>query len=178
MCRFRLSRYGEAHPVCRYLHPFLFATGTLLANGSPTWQREGGNVLNLAVIQSLAYRPGDNVMVVGTHGNGMYYTSLGTPNFIPNQNTGVNPVTNDKNFIRNVFPTLPVNTVQYQSGNMTGIRKITVQLFNMMGQEVMRKEASYQSGNIPVSNLQKGNYILSITSDDGRYRHIQKFIKQ
>ncbi|HEY0749996.1 MAG TPA: T9SS type A sorting domain-containing protein, partial [Chitinophagaceae bacterium] len=151
---------------------------TLLANGNPTWQREGGNVLNLAVIQSMSYRPGDNMLLVGTHGNGMYYASLGTPNFIPNQNTGVDPVTNDKNFIRNVFPTLPVNTIQYQTGNMTGVRKITVQLFNMMGQEVMRKEASYQSGNIPVSNLQKGNYILSITSDDGRYRHIQKFIKQ
>ena len=151
---------------------------TLVGGGSPTWQREGGNVLNLAVIQSMAYRPGDNVLVVGTHGNGMYYTFLGTANFNPNQNTGVDPVTNDKNFIKNVYPTIPVDNIQYNTGNMIGIKKITVELYNMMGQQMMKKEANYQSGSIPVSGLQRGSYILSITSDNGRYRHIEKFIKK
>ncbi|HYM94343.1 MAG TPA: hypothetical protein VET23_09415, partial [Chitinophagaceae bacterium] len=69
---------------------------TLTGGGSPTWQREGGSVLNFAVVQSIAYRPIDNVLVLGTHGNGMYYTFLGTPNFTPDQVTPVsNPVVND-----------------------------------------------------------------------------------
>ena len=35
---------------------------TLMASGSPSWQREGATILNFAVINSLAYRPEDNVM--------------------------------------------------------------------------------------------------------------------
>ncbi|HEY0356916.1 MAG TPA: T9SS type A sorting domain-containing protein, partial [Flavisolibacter sp.] len=151
---------------------------TLQANGSPTWQREGGNVLNFAVVQSMTYRPTDNVLLVGTHGNGMYYTFLGTTNFVPSQGTRIDPVTNDRNFIRTIFPTVSANTIQYQTGNMIGIRKISVQLFDMSGREIMRKEAPYQTGSIRVNGLSSGAYILSIYSEDHKYRHIQKIIRQ
>ncbi len=151
---------------------------TLTGGGSPTWQREGGNVLNFAVIQSIAYRPVDNVMVLGTHGNGMYYTFLGTPNFIPNQVTAVNdPVTNDKNFIRYVFPSVSNGPVQYRIGNMFTVKRITIQLFNTMGQQVLRKETGYSDGSVDISSLSNGNYILSITSDNGKYRDVKKIIK-
>ena len=151
---------------------------TLQANGSPTWQREGGNVLNFAVVQSMTYRPTDNVLLVGTHGNGMYYTFLGTTNFVPTQGTSIDPVTNDRNFIRTIFPTISANTIQYQTGNMNGIRKISVQLFDMSGREIMRKEVPYQTGSIRVNGLSSGAYILSIYSEDLKYRHIQKIIRQ
>ena len=151
---------------------------TLSGGGSPTWQREGGSVLNFAVIQSIAYRPVDNVMVLGTHGNGMYYTFLGTPNFIPNQVTAVNnPVTNDKNFIRYVYPTVSNGPIQYRIGNMFTIKKITIQLYNTAGQQVFRKETGYSDGSIDVSKLSSGTYILSIYSDDEKYRDVKKIIK-
>lgn len=152
---------------------------TLLANGSPTWQREGGNVLNFAVIQSLAYRPADNVLVMGTHGNGMYYTFLGTPNFVPNQNTGTNdPTVNDKNFIKTVFPTVTDGSINYRIGNMFTVRKISLQVFNMSGQLLLQKETGYQDGSVDITKLAKGVYILSIYSEDRKYRHLQKLVKQ
>lgn len=147
---------------------------TLSGGGTPTWQREGSSVLNFAVVTSLAYRPADNVMAVGTHGNGLYYTFLGTPNLV----TGINnPVTNDKNFINLVYPTVSDNIVQYRIGNMTTVKEISIQVFNMQGQTVYRSEAPYQHGSIKISRLAKGAYVLSIYSDDRKYRHVQKIIR-
>jgi hypothetical protein len=152
---------------------------TLIGGGSPTWVREGGSVLNFAVVVSLAYRPVDNVMVIGTHGNGMYYTFLGTSNYNPNQSTGVsNPPIDDKNFIKAVFPTISNTIVEYRIGNMTTIRKISIQLFSMNGQLVMQQDANYQDGTIDISKLNSGAYLLSVYSDNRKYRHLQKIVKQ
>lgn len=152
---------------------------TLAAGGTPTWQREGGSVLNFAVVVSLAYRPVDNVLLIGTHGNGMYYTFLGTPNYTPNLNTGINePTINDKNFIRTVYPTVGSDQVQYRIGNLFAIKKLSVQLFSMSGQQVWHRESNYQDGSIDVSKFSRGAYVLSIYSDDRKYRHLQKIIKQ
>ena len=147
---------------------------TLTGGGSPNWQREGVATLNFAVINSLAYRPEDNVMAIGTHGNGLYYTFLGTPNLV----TGINnPILNDKDFITMVYPTISDNIVQYRIGNKTDVRKISVQLYNMQGQELYRQESGYQNGNINISRFAKGAYILSIYSDNKKYRHVQKIIR-
>lgn len=147
---------------------------TLTGGGSPSWQREGGTTLNFAIINSIAYRPEDNVMVLGTHGNGLYYTKLGTPALV----TGINnPVINDKEFISMVYPTVSNSTVQYRIGNKTDVKKISVQVFTMNGQEVYRSETGYQNGSINISRFAKGAYILSIYSDNKKYRHIQKLIR-
>ena len=147
---------------------------TLAANGQPTWQRDGSSSLNFAVISSLAYRPEDNVMAIGTHGNGLYYTFLGTPNIV----TGINnPILNDKDFITSVYPTIQADLVQYRIGNRTDVKKISVQVFNMKGQELYRQEMGYQNGNVNFNRFAKGAYVLSIYSDNGKYRHIQKIIR-
>jgi len=147
-------------------------------SGSPVWLREGGDLLNFAVIPSIAYRPADNVMVIGTHGNGMYYTYLGTPNFTPNAITGVTPVTNDRNFISAVMPTVATTSLQYRVGNVSGIGKMELRVTDMSGRLVYRREVPYANGSIPVSSLSGGAYILNIYSRDNRYRHVQKFTKQ
>lgn len=152
--------------------------GTVLDAGqNPVWQREGGNVLNYALVTSLAYRPTDNVLLVGTHGNGMYYTFVGTPNFTPNLNTGITPVTNDKNFIQKAYLNASAKNIFYQKGNMIGIQKLSVQLINMKGQLVYQQENAYQNGTIPVQNLASGVYIVNILSSDSKYRFIQKIVK-
>jgi hypothetical protein len=184
-CMITVKKDASNNPVTEYyvgtsvgLFSVANLSQTLLANGSPTWQREGESVINFAVGQSLAYRPVDNVLLLGTHGNGMYFTNLGTPNFSPNLNTAIDPVTNDKNFIQQVFPTFTSNNIQYRTGNMFGIKKIDIQLFNLTGQQIFRKQSNYQNGMIDFMRYARGNYILQITSDDLKYRHIQKIIKQ
>jgi hypothetical protein len=183
-CMIVVKKDDSNNPVTEYyvgtsigLYSVANLEATLTANGSPQWQREGDQVLNLSVVQSLAYRPTDNVLLVGTHGNGMYYTYVGTANFNPVQ-TGIEPVTNDKKFIKSVYPTITVNRLQYETGNMFGVKKVYVQVYDVAGRLVFKKEASYTNGEVPVQQLSKGSYILSIFSEDNKYRHIQKFVKQ
>jgi hypothetical protein len=176
-----VKKDGSGTPVTEYYvgtAAGLFAVEnlgtTLIGGGSPTWQREGSATLNFAVVNSLAYRPDDNVLLVGTHGNGLYYTFLGTPNLV----TGINnPVINDKDFITKVYPTISQSTVQYLVGNKPDVKKISVQLFNMQGQELYRLETGYQSGSFNISKFAKGAYILSIYSDNKKYRHVQKIMR-
>ncbi|MFL5741754.1 MAG: T9SS type A sorting domain-containing protein [Flavisolibacter sp.] len=152
---------------------------TLQASGSPNWQREGLSVLNLAVVESMTYRPVDNVLLIGTHGNGMYYSYLGTPDFVPTTSTGITPVTNDRNFIRTVYPTIGgKGLLHYETGNMIGIKKITVQLLDLSGRMMYQEARAYQNGTVSLDPFASGSYILSITSEDSKYRHIQKIIKQ
>jgi hypothetical protein len=184
-CMIVVKKDGSGNPVTEYYvgtGAGLFSTQnlgqTLLAGSSPVWVREGAGVLNFAVISSLAYRPSDNVMVIGTHGNGMYFTYLGTPNFIPNTSTAILPITNDFNFILDVYPTVSNSLVYYKTGTQVGITKIDVQLTDMNGRLVFRKQEGYTNGRVDLTGLAKGNYILSIYSSNGRYRHIQKLVKQ
>ena len=180
-CMIVVKKDGSGNPVTEYYvgtSAGLFGVEnlgtTLTGGGTPNWQREGSSTLNFAVINSLAYRPQDNVMAIGTHGNGLYYTFLGTPNFV----TGINnPIVNDKDFITKVYPTISDNMVQYRIGTKTDVRKISVQLFNMQGQEIYRQESGYQNGNVNINRFAKGAYILSIYSDNRKYRHIQKIIR-
>jgi len=180
-CMITVKKDGSGNPVTEYYvgtAAGLFAVEnlgpTLIGGGSPSWQREGSSTLNYAVVNSLAYRPDDNVLLVGTHGNGLYYTFLGTPNLV----TGINnPVLNDKDFITMVYPTISESVIQYRIGNKTDVRKISVQLFNMQGQEMYRLESGYQNGSLNISRYSKGAYILSIFSDNKKYRHVQKIIR-
>jgi len=152
---------------------------TLLNNQAVTWVREGGNVLNLAVVTSLDYRPQDNVFIVGTHGNGLYYANVGTPNFTPNLNTGVDdPVRNDKRFIEIAYPTIVQNQrINYKIGNMFTIKGLVVQIYSNNGQLLFRKETSYSSGVVDTDRLPKGSYILTITSNDYKQQFVQQFVK-
>jgi hypothetical protein len=146
--------------------------------GSIIWSREGASVLNYAVISSLDYRPEDNTLLIGTHGNGMFYTVIGSPNFTPNLPTAITPtIVNDKNFMK-IYPTVSTGTYQYQSGNITGIKAINVQVYNMLGQTVYQANTSYGGGQISLSRLPAGNYLVQITSDNKKYQANQKIIKQ
>ena len=185
-CMIVVKKDASNNPVTEYyigtsvgLYSAVNIDPLLTTGGSVTWQREGGSVLNFAIVQSLAYRPVDNVMLIGTHGNGMYYTFLGTPNFVPNQITGtVNPVVNNRNFIKTVYPTVSNGRIDYRIGNLFAVKKITVQVFNMNGQETFFTESGYQDGFVDISRLSSGAYTLSIYSDDRKHRHLQKIIKQ
>ncbi len=150
----------------------------LLAGTAPTWQREGDNILNYAVVQSMAYRPLDNVMVIGTHGNGMYYTYLGTANFNGDVGTGIDPVNQDTNFITRVFPTITNDRVFYQVGQMPAIKKINVRIHNGVGQLVMARESNFTNGEIDLGRLSTGTYYLVLQTVDGRHRYVQKLIKR
>jgi hypothetical protein len=151
---------------------------SITANKAIVWKREGGRTLNYAVVTSLAYRPQDNMLLVGTHGNGMYFTTIQQPNFKPNVGTGVNdPVRNDKNFIRFSYPTITSNELEYRIGNMFEVKELVVQVYNLNGQLVLKRTGGYQNGKVDVSRLSRGTYILTITSNDYKHQFVKKFLK-
>jgi hypothetical protein len=117
-------------------------------------------------------------MVIGTHGNGMYYTYLGTANFNGDVGTGIDPVNQDTNFITRVFPTITSDRVFYQVGQMPAIKKINVRIHNGVGQLVMARESNFTNGEIDLGRLSSGTYYLVLQTVDGRHRYVQKLIKR
>ncbi|MGB8193902.1 MAG: T9SS type A sorting domain-containing protein [Chitinophagaceae bacterium] len=152
------------------LYSAINISAVLQNNGQVNWVREGGNVLNYAVVSTMDYRPQDNILLVGTHGNGLYFTNTGTPDF-GGQVTG-------NNFITNVFPTVTSsNTLRYTIGNTFDVQTIIVQVYSSNGQLLMNKSDAYRSSAISLTPLPAGMYILSIKSTDGRYQFARKFVK-
>ncbi len=157
----------------------LYSSTDVASSNAPTWVREGGNILNFSVITALDYRPQDNVMLVGTHGNGSYIANIGSPDYRPNQSTGINdPVRNDKNFIKLAAPSMVDNIISYQVGNMFTIRRMVVRVSNLTGQQLVRNEVAYANGQVNVGNLPRGTYLLTITSADNKQQFVLKFIKK
>jgi len=162
----------------------LFST-TKINGSSTSWSREVGTagkpseMMNNAVVNSIASRWSDNTMVVGTHGNGMFSATLGNAISPSSITTAVfNPIMNSAAFINNVYPTITSNTVNYKIGNMMSVKKLSLQVTNLSGAVVMKKETGYENGWLNLGNLPTGAYILSITSPDRKYQTVKKIIKQ
>ena len=162
----------------------LFST-TKINGSSTSWSREIGTtgkpseMMNNAVVNSIASRWSDNTIVVGTHGNGMFSATLGNAISPSSITTAVfNPIMNSAAFINNVYPTITNNTVNYKIGNIMSLKKLSLQVTNLSGAVVMKKETGYENGWLNLGNLPAGAYILSITSSDRKYQTVKKIIKQ
>ncbi|HVG14463.1 MAG TPA: T9SS type A sorting domain-containing protein, partial [Chitinophagaceae bacterium] len=153
----------------------LYSVSNLAGTNNPVWQREGGKTLNFAVVQSITHRPSDRTLLIGTHGNGMYYTVVGESITPDPGNSGV--------FINSASPSLIIpggsSLVVYRVGNLTTVERIVVQVFNMKGQQMFKQERGYTNGaGLNFSRYPAGMYILSIRSSDGKQKFTQKIIKQ
>lgn len=155
----------------------LYST-TIISGNSTVWFNEGGGMLKKAIVRALVNRQKDNTLVIGTHGNGAFLSRIGNAVNLDVITALPDPVTNDKTFINAVYPTITNTSVQYRIGNLFTIKKISVQVFNLQGQLVYQETRGYQNGTVDMSRLAKGEYILTIYSDDRKYRHIQKILKQ
>ncbi|NCU04287.1 MAG: T9SS type A sorting domain-containing protein, partial [Chitinophagaceae bacterium] len=149
----------------------LFSTTTMNANLT-SWQLEGPAVLQGAIVNDLALRTADNTLLIGTHGNGMFYTNIGNvPTSVPDV------IVNDKRFINSVFPTVTTSDLYFRTGTITGIKTINIRVTNMSGQVLMQRTQAYQNGSVQLSALSTGSYLVEIISDDRKYKHVQQFVK-
>jgi hypothetical protein len=149
----------------------LFST-TAISGASTNWTLEGPAVLQGAIIADLAVRPVDNTLLIGTHGNGMFYSLIGNvPTSVPDV------IRNDKRFITSVFPTVANEDLYFRKGDLTGIQTINIRITSTNGQVVAQKTQSYQNGSVSTRQLASGNYVVEIWSDDRKYKHVQQFVK-
>ena len=56
----------------------LYST-TTLNGGSTTWSLEGSSTIGYSIVRTMDYRPDDNTLLVGTHGNGLFLADIGNP---------------------------------------------------------------------------------------------------
>jgi hypothetical protein len=169
-CKIVINTAGDT-PVTEYYVGTSVGLYSTTNINAPVWQREGGGILGFAVVQSMAHRPSDNALVIGTHGNGMYYTFVGKTS--SNSGTEV--------FIQSLGPTLTngINgTINYKVGNLTSVQKIIVSVFNIQGQLLFREERGYDNASLNFRRYASGMYIISIVSEDGKHKLSQKVIKQ
>jgi len=150
-------------------------SATNIGSGNATWQREGGSLLNLAVVQSLAYRPSDNVLLLGTHGNGLFYTNIGSPNFGDN-NPPPPPPASSTDLIS--FANIVRNSLDFRINNLPGVQRLNVSIYDAGGRLVYRNSLPYQSNTISFARNAAGVYIVKVSSDNGQHQLTRRVVKQ
>ncbi|WP_132056006.1 T9SS type A sorting domain-containing protein [Pseudocnuella soli] len=157
----------------------LYSTANITGE-STTWFNEGGGMLKRAIIRSMMVRPEDNALVLGTHGNGAFYSVIGNAISYDGSPTP-EPQPGSGNFITAIAPTLTTGAVpvNYFVGT-ANVSRISVQVFNSIGQLLYREERAYSnSGNsVDFSRYPPGVYFLRILSVDGKEKRVQKIMKQ
>ena len=139
----------------------------LYSNSDPLnndWEIEGANTIGLAVVSSLVYRPSDNKLLIGTHGNGMFETTVqGTLS------------SDDFSKITDVYlypnPTQDVLNFRSTSGDFGSI--LSYKIYNLTGKIILNGTLKNQK--IDVHTLNSGVYFVNITF--GNSDQTIKFIK-
>lgn len=141
---------------------------TSQVNGSSTnWVPVNTGLANVSS-HMLQYRPSDKLVAVATHGRGLFTTNL------PSITTSVNTLSNTKGFIN--YVSADKNNLLIKTGNLTGIKQMTIQLFDMNGRLVKQQVNSYGSLNIGIGTIASGTYVVKIRGDK-KEQYTQQIVK-
>lgn len=139
----------------------------LYSNSDPVndnWQLEGANSIGLAVVSSLAYRPSDNKLLVGTHGNGMFDTT-------------VQGTLSTKDFTKTtdvyLYPNPTQDVLNFRSTTLDFSATVTYEIYNMTGKRILKGTLNNQK--IDVHTLNSDIYFVNLSV--GTTNQTLKFIK-
>jgi len=140
----------------------------LYSSTDPTtkdWEMEGADNIGLALISSLAYRPSDNKLLIGTHGNGMLETTVkGT----------LSASDYSRNKIELSFYPNPTRKVLNLESSTIDLSKNFVYTISDITGKVVKK-GILENKKINVENLNLGVYIVHLNVD-GKQQNF-KFVK-
>ena len=141
----------------------LFSTQQLDGNNT-TWVRESPDEIALNIVERLDYRPGDNVLAVGTHGRGIFIGQL--QGGVSNEEEDIADVPESFGLNQNYpNPFNPSTNIQF---NLPQNSLVTLSVFDINGRKVAEliQNESYASGTHTVgfdaTNLASGVYIYNI----------------
>ena len=142
----------------------LYSSTNPLNAGGVDWTREASNLIGYAVVRSMAYRPADNKLLIGTHGNGMFEATI---------NHVLSVEDNEISKSIKVYPNpvedrLNLNMPAEISENASFI------INNILGQNVMK--GSLENNQVHVNNLDTGLYFIQISSNGKK--GVKRFIKK
>ena len=143
----------------------LFGTANL--DGQNTvWKQVADQEIGAVVIETLTYRAIDGLLVVGTHGNGIFQTNLTSANDLLSGEESLLV----KNLEMNIFPNPVTHAVNVEFTLKTN-SQINLQLYDELGKLVkIIKKDNYSIGNnkiqLEMGNLKSGIYFVSLNVDD------------
>ncbi|MES2775014.1 MAG: T9SS type A sorting domain-containing protein [Bacteroidota bacterium] len=144
---------------------------TNLSNGTGTvWVPNNAGMANVST-HMLRYRPSDRTLAAATHGRGLYTSILGVA-------TAINTIQNNKEFVSLVYPTLTASSVKFITGGATGIKQMTIQVTDLQGRQLQQNTLAFKNGQISLGAVPAGIYFVKFTSDNRKYIHLQKIVKQ
>jgi len=106
----------------------------------------------------LKYRASDYTLVAATHGRGLFTTTM------PSVATGINTVSNTKDFIR--YTTVTAGQLFIRTGNLN-MNKMQLRIFDMNGRLMHSGDTRYMDQTINVNRLAAGTYILKVYGTRG-----------
>jgi len=118
------------------------------------------------LVSSLKYRPADNKLLIGTHGNGMYEATI-------NSTLGLEDFNNISDAIK-LYPNPVKNNLNVKLPQADGLQ-ISYTISNVSGQTITKGVLDTES--IDVSQLAQGMYFLQLKTNDGR-KGAKSFLKQ
>ena len=130
------------------------------------WAREAPSQIGFAVVSDLKYRPTDNKLLIGTHGNGMFEATISST-------LGVEDFNNISSLIK-LYPNPVQNELNVKLPQAEGIQ-INYTISNLLGQTISK--GTLKNDKIDVSQISKGMYILQLKTNDGR-KGSKSFIKK
>ena len=153
--------------VGREIRYFVGTARGLYSNSDPVnddWDIEGANTIGLAVVSSLAYRPSDNKLLIGTHGNGMFETTV--------QGT---LATNDFRKSTDVFlyPNPTQEELNFRSTTLDFSATVSYEIYNLTGKRILNGTLKNQK--VDVRSLNSGIYFMNLNV--GNINQTLKFIK-
>lgn len=127
------------------------------------WTLEGGSQIGLPLVSDLVYRVSDNRLVIGTHGNGMFQTTIQTL-------SADDYAKNNLSF--SVYPNPVVNELKISSSNLV-LNEAKFKVIDINGKVI--KKGNLDNTKLDVHSLNSGVYILEI--ENNGLRNSVKFIK-
>jgi hypothetical protein len=128
------------------------------------WEIEGANNIGYAVISGLVYRPSDKKMVIGTHGNGMFETTVqGT---LSNED-----IIFDNSIV--MYPNPTKDKLNFKGSNFNLDSNSGYEIFDISGKII--NKGILNSKSLDVSYLSNGLYFIRLDVD-GSVNSL-KFIK-
>ena len=145
----------------------LYATDSLIPyytgftnNITTEWKQIGTEIIGNVVIESIKVRQNDGLLVVGTHGTGVYSTNISNINQIFSNTSLIN------NTDLNNFKIFPNPTKEYLNIK-SDIKIDKIFIHDISGKLVFEKNINELNiFKTKVNNLNKGTYLLTIIRDN------------
>ena len=166
------SNGGGDGPSCRWASIMPFGEDTLyfvatstglyatneIAGQETVWTQMGANTIGSVVCEQVKTRAADSLVVLATHGNGIYTTKI----------QSVEDVISVEEFVNvqkmSIYPN-PASEFLMVDSNI----ELPLEIYDLQGKVVLRELQSQYPAKINISSLQNGIYILKIGSTSRKW---------